>query len=149
MLNRFQYIDDIGRFRSFGVVRVHIAVDDRSLAVQYESSRHGDLPGVVTVKPLKIDSGLLVQFAQVVRKGVNQAELCGYLVAGISQHAESQVMLFNHLLGILSQLGRNPNESSACIFDINNDILKSCQLFVAIRSPDAPVKVDHQRAIGQ
>lgn len=118
--HRFQYTDDISGFRSFGVVRVHIALDDRSLPVQYESSRHGHLPGVVTEKPLKINSEFRVQFAQVVRKSVNQAELFGYLVAGIYQHAEGQVMLFGHLFGIFSQLGGYRNQGCACLFDIGN-----------------------------
>ena len=128
---------------------MHIAVDDLSLAVQDESPRHGYLPGVVPVKPLKIDSEFFVEFSQAVRQGVNQAKLRGHSVTQVSQHPESQLVLFDHLLGILRQLGRNPNQGSTCILDIENDILKSCQLFVEIRSPDTPVKADHQRPIRQ
>ena len=124
-------------------------MDNGSLAVQDESSRHGQSPGVIAIEPLEIDAEFRVQVTQILRQGVNQAKLGGHRVAGVSQHTEGQVVFFGHLLGKFYLLRRNPNKGGACLFDTGNNPLKSCQLFVTIRSPNTPVEADDQRSTGQ
>lgn len=110
------------------------------------AGRHRQLPGIIAVVPLEVNSKGAVNLAQFFRQRENQAEFPGQRIVLVEQNRDRQVEFLDLLPGKLGSNGGDGQQGGAAFENCRVDRLQSFQLRVAIRSPGAPVEAQNQRA---
>lgn len=71
------------RVRSYRIVSVGFGVSYNRIPVNNESGRQGQSPGIVAIGFGKINAEPQINFSQILRNGMNQAEFLSHCIAGV------------------------------------------------------------------
>src|ERR1043166_4269361 len=115
------------------VVGVGLSVADDPRAIDHEPGRDRQCPRRVAVELREIERERGVEIAQVLGQGEPQAELRRHLAATVGQDLEAELAMLDQLTVVLGELGRDRHERGAERRDLGERLLKSYQLYVAVR----------------
>ena len=128
------------RFGPYPIIGVCLCVSYNRFAVNNESGRQGQCPGVICVVSRQIDAELQVNASQIFRHGMHQPELTGNRVARVAENFKCQFFGLFQGVAEFGNLRRNGDQICPQSIELFNMVLQSIQLNVAIRSPAATVK---------
>jgi hypothetical protein len=115
--------DGGGRIGPDGVVGIDVDMADDAGAIDDETRRHGQGPGIVAVETGKIHAERGVEFAKIVGEFKDEAKFIGDDVAGVSKKIKTEMILLCHLVEELLALRRNGDESGARGTDLGQALL--------------------------
>ena len=129
------------------MIGVHLGASDDALGVDQKPCGHWQFPGVVTVESDEIDTETAVKLFEFCREGEVQAEFFSITVTLILQYRKGEPMLLHDLFGVFVQLRGNGDDRASQFLHLVVDFLQSCQLRIAIGSPDTAIKTDGEGAL--
>src|SRR5947209_14801553 len=118
------------------VIDIHERQTHYPLLVNKKCSRHGELPGLITVKRGQVESELLlVDQARVLRKRENQSVLASYSIAHVAQDREGKLFLLGSGKRMIGCLWRESNKRSPQLLHLWQYSLIGTQLQITVGTP--------------
>lgn len=131
------------------VVGIRVDAADHAPRVDHDAGRERELPGIVAVVGGEVDAEAAVDVTQVVGQCEGQPEAACPGVAGIAEDGELEMMTILDLGVLRGDRGRDRDQVGSERAELAEVLLQSIQLRVAVRSPEAAVDGDDERALRQ
>lgn len=128
------------RFGPYPIIGICFCVSYNRLAVNNESGRQGQCPGIICVVSGQVDAELQINASQIFRHRMHQPELTCNQIARIAENLKCQFFGFFQGAAEFGDLRRYGNQICPQGIEFFNVVLQSFQLYIAIRSPATTVK---------
>ena len=147
----FQNLQDIERIGAFAIVDAGVSKQDRkTVPIDEVGCRQRQRPVIRNaVLGRNIELEAVIDAAEVIREGVDQAERLPHFLANITQHRESKRVLLGGRDGVVRLFGADGDKVRARVADAGKNVLIGLKLEIAEWAPAAAIEIDDDRPFGQ